>query len=288
MIVVKLMGGLGNQMFQYALGRNLAHRNNAVLKLDLGFFQNYGTGVPRQYDLDIFDIHPVFASEAEVFRLRKRSTNELADRILNRVIGLKRTYIREPHFHFSPEILDLPDNIYLEGYWQTLRYFAEIEDLIRKDFTFKEEMSPLSRALLEEIEGSNSICVNVRRGDFVTNDFHGAKGVDYYKQAEEVIRERVSDESYYVFSDDIDWCRENLRFEAPTEFVSHEYAGAKFQDYLRLMSACRHFVIPNSSFAWWAVWFNRDPDKTVIAPKVWFNDPTWDTSDLTPASWIRL
>ena len=115
--------------------------------------------------------------------------------------------------------------------------------------------------------------------------FHGS---DYFKKAESILKGQIANPVYYVFSDEIEWCERHLKFDKETVFVSHDYAGQKFQDYLRLMTSCNHYIIPNSSFAWWAVWFNMNKDKIVIAPKMWFNDPSLNTTDLTPASWIRI
>lgn len=292
MVIVKLSGGLGNQMFQYAFARGLAHRRGAQLKLDLSFFTNQPTDknghVFRNYDLDILNVQQDFATAAEVFSLSKRFKNNILDRICNKIIGRKKTYLIEPHFHFSTAAFNYPDNIYLEGYWQTEKYFADCQSLIRSDFTFKNQIGDEAKALLEKIKNTNSVCVNVRRGDFVTNTFHGSYGVDYFEKADNIINNRCLNHTYFIFSDEIEWCEENLEFDAPMVFVSHKLAGEKFQDYLRLMVACKHFVIPNSSFAWWAVWLNQNPDKIVIAPRVWFNDPGIDTKDLVPSDWIRI
>jgi len=279
------MGGLGNQMFQYAFGRALAARRSAELKFDVSGFV---TDLPkREYDLSIFELEADFASEDEVFEYKRRFRNRFVDKVANRLLGVKPTYIIEPHFNFSQDIYDTPDNAYLHGYWQTEKYFSDIKETIRKEFTFREELSPAAAELIKRIHDSNSVCVNVRRGDFVTNSFHGSYGVDYFRKAESILRERIGSSEYFIFSDEIDWCESNLQFDGSTTFVSHEYAGPKFQHYLQLMAACKHYIIPNSSFAWWAVWFNRDRNKTVIAPKMWFNDPRIDTSDLTPKDWIR-
>jgi len=292
MIIIKLMGGLGNQMFQYAFGRHLQEKHQTHLKFDTSEFELTSGGpafVPRKYDLDIFGINVEVASSREVSRFRDRVGLPPIDRALDRVLGRKKTYIFElPIFNFVEERYNAPDNTYLEGYWQTEKYFADIRELIRREFSFAEELSGNAEGLMNEIVGSNSICVNVRRGDFVINDRHGWYGSDYFSRGEAMMDGRFSDHQFYVFSDDVEWCRENLRFSKPTVFVGHEFAGRKFQDYLRLMSACKHFIIPNSSFAWWAVWFNQDPDKIVVAPKKWFNVEELDTTDLFQPGWILI
>jgi hypothetical protein len=292
MIIVKLMGGLGNQMFQYAFGRHLQERHHTTLKFDTSEFEltTGGLGfVPRKYDLDIFGIEVEVASAHEVSGFRDRVGSPVVDKLLNRILGRKKSYIFElPVFNFVEERYNAPDNTYFEGYWQSQKYFADVEEIIRQEFTFRDPLQPNSVELLAQIEASNSVCVNVRRGDFVTNERHGWYGTDYFARGEAIIAERTSDHCFYVFSDDIEWCVENLRFERPTTFVSHDYAGRKFQDYLRLMAACRHFIIPNSSFAWWAVWLNEDSEKIVVAPERWTNVSTLDTRDLYQPGWIVI
>jgi hypothetical protein len=291
MIIVKLAGGLGNQMFQFALGRHLAHKHQCELKLDLTAFNDKRPRknfVPRDYDLEIFNVRAEAATSNEIAAFCKRTRVEVLDKALNKMFGTKATYIREPHFHFSREVFNAQDNVYLEGYWQTEKYFADIDSILRSEFSFREPMSDKAESLAQEISCVNSVCVNVRRGDFVTNHRHGWFGTDYFEQGERIIEQNSSDHVFYVFSDDIEWCEENLRFKRPAMFVSHEFSGRKFQDYIRLMALCKHFIIPNSSFAWWAVWFSQNPERTVIAPKRWFNMPSLDTSDLFQPNWIKI
>ena len=168
MIITKLMGGLGNQMFQYAFGRYLAHRHHTDLKLDIQFLLDRtprkGFQVFRNYDLDIFNVKGSFASKEEVFRLTRRFKSDLLDKVSNRVLGLKKTYLAEPHFHFSPSAFNAPDNVYISGYWQSEKYFAPIESTIRADFTYKNDMRLPSKEVLHQIRNANSVCVNVRRG----------------------------------------------------------------------------------------------------------------------------
>jgi hypothetical protein len=292
MIIVRLQGGLGNQMFQYAMGRSVAIRNNAELKVDLTDLLDRGPDAARfpfrEFDLDIFDLKVGIATPNEVKELTRRFDNGLLETAARRILGPKKNIVNEPHYNYSEAATRSPDGVYLKGYWQSPKYFAAIEPVLRREFTFKEEMTPKAQELHPEIRRANSVCLSVRRGDYLNHDLLPCYGVDYFQRADEVLRQKLSDYSYYVFSDDIEWCKANLKFEVPTTFVSEEYSGRKYQDKLRLMSACRHFVIPNSSYVWWAVWFNTDADKMVIAPKAWFTDPSVDTSDLIPETWIRI
>ena len=292
MIITRLQGGLGNQMFQYAMGRSLGLRHGTELKVDLTDLLDRSAKAAcypfRDFDLDIFELNVEIATDEEVRQLTRRVENELSEKIVRRIIGQKRSIVAEPHYHYSEAAHGSPDNVYLRGYWQSPRYFNDVEPQIRRDFTFREEMNGKAKELCAEIRSENSVCMSVRRGDYVKNDVLPCYGVDYFHAADRIFRDRLSGYRYYVFSDDIQWCEENLRFDVPTTFVSEEYSGRKYQDKLRLMSACKHFVIPNSSYVWWAVWFNTNDNKIVIAPKNWFIDPSVKTSDLIPETWIRV
>ncbi|WP_431191084.1 alpha-1,2-fucosyltransferase [Leptolyngbya subtilissima] len=167
-----------------------------------------------------------------------------------------------------------------------------MKNTILKDFSFQDNLPDALTTLANEIENSNSICLHVRRGDYVShpnaNKFHGVKGIDYFDTAISLIAQTLTDIKIYVFSDDITWCIQNLKLEFITTFVEYEYPHRKPNEYFRLMILCKHFIISNSSFSWWAAWLNQDPQKIVIAPKKWFNDPMIDTSDLIPDNWIAI
>lgn len=298
MIVVKLQGGLGNQMFQYAIGRTLAHKNNDQFALDLTFLLDRMPRknlVVRDYDLNIFDINPRLTVLSRV--AQRVSMPGLLYSLSRGLIKLQsyakvQWYVSENELRFHPEILNLKGNIYLDGYWQSEQYFTGWEDLLRKDFRLKAELSDKARMMAEKIMSVDAVCVNVRRGDFVTVqrsvERHGFVGLDYYKRALDVLESRARGLHLFVSSDDMEWSRRNIHFNYPTTYLSHEYKGEKFGEYLYLMALCRHFVIPNSSFAWWAAWLGRRPGKIVIAPQRWFVREGNDPEDLIPSSWIRV
>jgi hypothetical protein len=294
MVIVKLMGGLGNQMFEYAMGRALSLHHGTTLKMDTAFLLDRTSPrepgfVYRDFDLGIFNIVAAFATPDEVAVLNKKLfDNKKADLLLKKIIGKRPTYFKEPHFEFYPEIFSFGPDVYLEGYWQSEQYFKSYEDTIREDFTFKNPMGVLATELLATMQTQEAVCVNVRRGDFVTNAYHGAIGLEYYKAGEALIGDKVKQPHFYVFSDDVKWCEENLHFAFPTTYVSHDYAGEKFRDYLQLMTNCKHFVIPNSSFGWWAAWLSRHANKIVVAPKQWFGEGSANTKDLLPKDWITI
>jgi len=291
MIIVKLMGGLGNQMFQYAFGRSLSLKKGVPLKLDLSFLldrtpvKNF---VFRDYDLTIFKCMPEIANHVEKTSILTDSFL-LSNKHFNKILPVtKRRYYTEKSFEYDANSQKIDDNTYLEGYWQSYKYFSEFEDVIRKDFSFNHKFTEKEEAVNQKIKSTNSVCVNVRRTDFLVNSHHGVCNEEYFKNGINSIEQFETDLEIFVFSDDMDWCRENLKFNHKTFFVGHEYAGDKFQSYLSLMTNCKHFIIPNSSFGWWAAWLASHKKKIVITPKKWFGNVKRNTNDLIPANWIRL
>ncbi len=298
MVIVKLMGGMGNQMFQYAFGFFLAKKNRKTLKLDLSFLQDRREKkkiVFREFDLTIFNVsEEVIATKEEIAYYSGVSPN---GKSLNLIITLKRKLSLPHHLidyslKYHPEYKLITSNIYLEGYFQSPAYFSEIEEDIRKEFIFKNKILPISNELAEKIKMSNSVCLHVRRTDFVEEDLgkniHGFVEEMYYFNAVKFIKEKVHKPELFIFSDDIEWCQNNLVFDLPTRFVLNEHNGEKISNYLQLMTLCKHFIIPNSTFAWWAAWLSESPDKLVVAPLKWMINSEKDETDLIPKSWIRL
>lgn len=272
MIVCQLMGGLGNQMFQYAFGLSLSKKYNQDLVVDLSYLQKRNLGplfVYRDYDLDVFELSPNFNTP---------------------IIDIE---ISERKFEYDEELIsdienNLDKNILFKGQYQSYKYFDEY--FIRKSFQFSDKVessNPYTLSLLENIKSSNSVMINVRRSDYLNTDFHGVYGMDYINSAVKIIESKIENPKYFIFSDDIDWCVENIDLPNMT-IVNHFYKGPKFSHYLQLMMNCKHFIIPNSSFAWWSAWLSKSPDKIVIAPKRWFNRDDINTNDLIPESWIRI
>ena len=181
------------------------------------------------------------------------------------------------------------NNALYDGWWQSERYFEDIVDIIRAEFQFKEAILPISQNLLAQIQSTNSVCLNVRRTDFLTNDTLKATNLAYFQTAAQYIIQQLEKPHFYVFSDDMKWCEEYIRIEDyPVTYVQHNMNVRKFVNYLQLMKNCKHFIIPNSSFAWWATWRNENPQNIVIAPKMRFTDPKYDTTDLVPSDWVRM
>lgn len=299
MVIAKLQGGLGNQMFQYALGRHLALLNRTNLFLDTASLLDRtprDCAVFRDFDLSIFAMPVSFVTEENLALFQVGSQKSIffkSRRWTLRRLGCLN-YELETNFAFNKSLLALTGHIYLDGYWQSEKYFSAISEIIRRDFTFGDSLSPVSAELLTEIKSGCSVCVNVRRGDFVSlstaAQYHGTCSLDYYRQAWLQLCLKFPGAKAYIFSDDIEWCKDNLSFLTPSKIVDHSHAGKKFGAYLELMSNCRHFIIPNSSFGWWAAWLGQATNKHVIAPQRWLKNEKANTqlAEITPAEWLRL
>lgn len=288
-ITVRLIGGLGNQLFQYAAARALALRHGVLVKLDLSGFESYGL---RRYELDAYPIAAGIATPDELAAIDARQpTGGLLGRVLARLRPRLAQHYREPHFHYDPELARQALPIFMDGYWQSERYFSDVADVIRQDLTPRDALEPNNAAVAADIGKANAVSLHVRRGDYVsnshTNAYHGVCSLDYYHAAVAYIREKVVDPHLFIFSDDHDWTRDNLKFDLPTTYVVANAADRGFRD-MQLMSLCRHHVIANSSFSWWGAWLNPSPAKIVVAPAIWFAASMNDTRDLVPTSWVRL
>ena len=289
---MKLVGGLGNQLFQYAVARAVAQRNNVPLKLDLSSLE----GDPlRKYGLHHFNINASIASRAEVGRLSKVARKGVRKRIHKLIHGsspyYRRSVLRERSPRFDPNITKATGEVYLVGYWQSEKYFKDIEQLLRTELTLRHTKSPANRKMSHVINQTESVSVHVRQGDYISNpvanQVHGTCSLEYYQAAIERIAETVKRPHFFVFSDDSEWAKENLRFKYPVVHVTHNGEENDYED-LRLMSHCKYHIIANSSFSWWGAWLSNFPGKIVIAPQKWFVDASRDTGDLLPASWIQL
>ncbi|HTA28022.1 MAG TPA: alpha-1,2-fucosyltransferase, partial [Bacteroidia bacterium] len=262
MILVRLMGGLGNQMFQFALGYNLARKNNTELKIDTSLLadksQPHEVVTHRDLEIDIFDIPLSFATQKEVEYFNGKSYSSIPGKIGNKVAWQfrKKNLIIENGRNFHPEILTLPDNKCLVGSWQSEKYFKDIENEIRKLYSFTKPLTGKPLAISSEIKNSESVCIHVRRGDYVTSPIYskslGTTEPGYYMQALELLKSKRKVNNLFVFSDDIEWCKANLIFSIPTQYMDYEATGKKYAIDMQLMSLCKHFIIPNSTFGWWA------------------------------------
>lgn len=293
MVIVKIVGGLGNQLFQYAAARRLSILHQTELKLDISAFEHYAW---HAYSLRPFCIQEVFATPEEIQKVKGTSRKGIS-RIVSSLNQRYNPYFRSPVFEeadfgpFDPRISRTPRDIYLSGYWQSEKYFADIQDVIRREFAIRYEQDDQSQELAQMIANTQSVSLHVRRGNYVSisqiNSKHGTCSIEYYQECVKRIGQKLNSPHLFVFSDDPSWVKANLRLEYPTTYVVHNDASRDYED-LRLMSMCQHQIIANSTFSWWGAWLNPNPGKIVLAPKRWFVDSTIDTRDLFPNDWIRI
>jgi hypothetical protein len=293
MIIIKLTGGLGNQMFQYAFGRSISYTNGVDLKIDKEHFNQTSNAVSetvRKYELGVFQIRENFANAKEI---NEYTTRKFFPRTILKIKNWNspKFHVRETSFGFDAKKLNAPQNAYVEGLWQSEKYFKPNEEVIRKDFAFKNVPSKGINKLLFQIQNANSVSIHIRRGDYVTNaqanSHHGVCSLNYYNEAISIITDRIKDPQFFIFSDEIQWAKENLDIGFAHQFIENHPSVHPSED-LRLMSACKHQIIANSSFSWWGAWLNSNNEKIVIAPAQWFLDKSLDTKDLIPEGWIRI
>lgn len=299
--IIRISGGLGNQMFQYAAGLAISLHNNAEFLLDLSFFKKCDFGdTKRDFYLNNFNISGNIAKDSDIAgiglpNMTKKDILSKSKRKLFRITEYfkpiyRKKIIIEPYFHFCPDILKIKKNCYLSGVWQSEKYFKNIKNIIRKEFTLKNEPNIELTNWIKIINKYNSISLHIRRGDYInsqkTNQFHGVCSLSYYYSAIEKILSRVTNPYFFIFSDDIDWAKNNLKIKSPAIFAG----GNGIADYeeLILISKCKHNIIANSSFSWWGAWLNENKDQIVISPKEWFNVKNINTSDLIPERWIII
>jgi len=287
MIVFQALGGLGNQLFQYAAARRLALLNQCSLVVDHHWFDHPRAGeTPRRLELTRFSVAMRLATPYELLRwtpMRSRWA-----RYLKPLMPLK--LIREKGYGVNHNLFSATSNSYLTGFWQSEAYFADIRHQLLKELNPVAPPGPEDLVMMEQILKSDSISVHVRRGDYVTlssaSAYHGLCTLDYYRKAISYISERIDNPSLFIFSDDPEWTRANLQSPIPTYYVDHNSPELAFQD-LRLMSLCQHHILANSSFSWWGAWLSNESDGIVIAPERWYAVDR-PTPDLIPSRWIRM
>lgn len=202
-----------------------------------------------------------------------------------------RRFVLEPHFHYWPDIRHVTLPCYFKGYWQSARYFKDGDQTIRDLFAFRPFLSDRNHEIARTMGAVNSVSLHVRRGDYADNFMnllkHGLCPLNYYEAAIQYITKHVKNPLFFIFSDDIDWVRENLKVKSDIHFIDHNRGMESYND-MRLMSLCKHHIIANSSFSWWSAWLNPDKEKIVIAPQRWFANYPVRTSDLIPRRWVQL
>jgi hypothetical protein len=291
MIIVKLYGGLGNQLFQYAAARRLAEKHKTQLLLDI---QSFESGALPCYKLDKYCINADIVNRKYIERFyepnRLKKMIKIALPVFNSIPRFLT--INEKHCGFDPRILLLPDNVYLRGYWQSELFFSDIIEIIKKEFCLKENIRSESYEIAEQIRNQqNSVSLHIRRGDYVTNkiinSIYGTCPMSYYEKCISELEKQFTYLHIFVFSNDPEWVKENVKFNHPFFVIEHcgeEYA----HEDLYLMSLCKYNIIANSTFSWWGAWLNRYEKKKVFAPMQWFSQKNKQIHKLIPKNWIIM
>lgn len=267
MIISEVKWGLGNQLFQYAAGLSLARHYNTKLLLDIS---DYEIDFHRELCLKYFEIEDI--------------TTELDPEFED--IGFN--FYKEPHFHFDNNFFNASNFTYLSGCWQTEKYFLNIKDEIIAKFQIRPQY--VSNINIDEFKFADctSINLHIRRGDYALHTFLGILPLDHYYRAINYFMEHFENVKFFIFSDDIEWVKENLQLQAAHVYVSENHTKNNIEDFY-LMQQCKHHIIANSTFSWWASWLCKYPDKKIIAPSQWFlARENANTKDLIPKSWLTM
>lgn len=285
MINVILNGNLGNNLFQYAIGKQLAVTNKTTVRLITYRYMNRHDILGRKAikQLRAFTMEPlVYAA--------------MIPEVIGRRLGIqwpfnKDKVHKEKSGCFYPEVLTLKDGICLDGYFQSEKYFKGIEHIIRNNLRFKKDTFGEEGAIYkEQISNLNSVGLHIRRGDYLKSPLHNVCTMRYYANSIAYMRDRLVSPHFFVFSDDLEWCYENLH-NSNCSFVDIQAAKRNPIIDFQLMSLCKHNIISNSTFSWWAAWLNDNHEKVVVAPDRWFNDERKNVQalqDTIPAEWVRM
>lgn len=285
MKIVQFLGGLGNQMFQYAFYLALK-RHFKNVKADISEFAGYT--LHNGFELkEAFGINLDFISSTEK-KLYYNKDNEWMYQKIRKLFGLSDSVFTEiKEFEYDEDIFNDKHSRYYIGYWQNEKYFSGFRDLLLEDFRYKKALSPENSQLLTRIKNSNSVSIHVRRGDYIGHPLLGnICGYSYYSNAIDFINSRIKDPVYFVFSNDIEWCKENLNLKSI--YFCEENTEKNSAIDLLLMSNCKSNIIANSTFSWWGAWLNQTADKKVVAPSKWINAPHLNDYDIVPSSWFRV
>lgn len=295
MIIANIVGGLGNQMFQYACSLSLARDLAAPLKFTTDLFGQYTYHNGPELEA-VFGINLDIASRTELRRMIGAARVAPAVRRALAWQGLRfmrgRHFLVEPsHRHWTELGLHACRGAYLQGYWQSELYFDRHAATVRKEFTFKEPLRGRNEEVARAVVQSPSVSMHIRRGDYVSNPktlaLHGVCNMDYYARAIECVRNRVHGAQFFAFTDDPQWVRTSVLPRFPDVIMVEGNQGSQSHNDMQLMSLCRHHIVANSSFSWWAAWLGERDDTIVIAPERWFAAEI-DSGDIVPMRWERM
>jgi hypothetical protein len=281
MILSEINDGLGNQLFKYATGLALSQKHGVSLKLEKHWFTHQSNSSVREYCLNHFAISAEDASYEEIDEYINRDT------FFHRLITpyYKRIRVYEKAARYDPNFSKIPSHAYILGYWQSWRYFHDYKSLLLKEFTIITEPEDKAIPYLELVESGNSVGIHIRRGDYITNPSYNVLSLDYYRSAAQYLQKRYQDLSWFIFSDDLEWAKQNVDFIENPVFVE----GLNSIDDFRLLNKCKHNVIANSTYSWWAAYLKNNSDCIVIAPKQSFPSTSLYTlEDFYPPKFILV
>lgn len=292
MIITNLIGGLGNQLFQFAAGYAAARRAGTELRVCLDMFEGYR--LHQGFELSrVFLVDPAQASAAEMRACLGPWRHPLARRILGRLVkGQWRggRVIVQPEPPSWPDLSTTGSDTYIQGYWQSERFFSSFAEDLRGILKFRSPPSAYNAALIERMQTCASVSMHVRRGDYASpknSRIYAQCTADYYRRAMDHMLIREPEARFFVFTDDPAWARSLFDERASVvEFIDHNRGAESYND-MRLMVHCRHNIVANSTFSWWGAWLGEHPGKTVIAPASWYLEPAKD-AELVPDRWVRL
>ncbi len=274
-IKLKLTGGLGNQMFQFAAGYSIAKRKSVDLNLDLSWYNR--RNIHNGFELkNVFDIYKKVNFLNNPFSFKQ---------FISKIDFTYKIY-DEPHFHYTQEILNVPNHCFLRGYWQSEEYFEQFTDEIKKIFNFDVDLNDENIRLVDDIFDNKSVSLHIRRGDFLLkrNVNHNVDLTSYYSNAINEVSRNFDKPKFFIFTDDPDWVSKNFSTNSNFKVVDKNTNAHSFLD-MYLMSLCNANIVANSSFSWWGAWLNKNKDKVIFAPKKWFNDKSIKTNNLFPDTW---
>ena len=276
MVILQFNGGLGNQMFEYALYSSFIKRGVSA-KIDLSMFleQECHNG----YELErIFSIKGIYCTPVE-----KKIVKGLG-KVLYLMIN--HPYKERPvdQYIYNSKVSTISFG-FLKGYWQSEKYFGGAESLIRQKFSFPEIADSVNKETQQKIQSTNSVSLHIRRGDYLTDGRSWTLSLEYYRAAISYLKEKTKDPFFYIFSDDMEWAKEKIK-ESNALFINGNKGDKSYID-MQLMSTCKHNIIANSSFSWWGAWLNNNPAKIVIAPQVWMPGMSGN-KDMIPNDWVLI
>ena len=299
MLIARITGGIGNQLFQYAFVRALSIKFNEKFKLDLSWYRDYdkyeelinpNAATKREYLLNKFNIQDNLLNHLYLSISYRLNKTPCLKKLINYPVVRYFSYKTITESELDIERMDNYNNIYLYGFWQNSNLLEDYRHILEKEITLKTKISEKNKLYLDSIEDSNSIAIHFRRGDLLSRpvavDNQPSSTDDYYFNAINIIKKNVNNPELFVFSDDIKWIEKNHEFDIPATYINSD--GPDYEHF-HLMCHCKHQIIANSTFSWWAAWLNNNQNKIVISPKWWYRDPVKNESIIRiPQDWTVL